>query len=158
MNTSTKEKFYCLKLFSNANCTADTKLCLSGSIFDAIGLFARIAKLVTITYIFYIFMQKFDSIWLVCLLDENFWFRPNQYSIHIYIVTNSKFMLVSSFLIFFYLVREIWTTIWIEVVMKIFRLTVSVMILSNSMRGAMWKSNTKYCETERMIYISQPSE
>ena len=57
-----KRKVLLSKTFSNANCTADTKLCLSGSIFDAIGLFARIAKLVTITYIFYIFMQKFDSI------------------------------------------------------------------------------------------------
>ena len=37
--------------------------------------------------------------------------------------------------------------------MKIIRLTVSVMILSKSMRGAMWKSNTKYCETERMSFI-----
>ena len=95
-----KRKVLLSKTFSNANCTADTKLCLSGSIFDAIGLFARIAKLVTITYIFYIFMQKFDSIWLVCLLDENFWFGPNQYPIHIYIVTNSNSD-SNSFLIFF---------------------------------------------------------
>ena len=95
-----KRKVLLSKTFSNANCTADTKLCLSGSIFDAIGLFARIAKLVTITYIFYIFMQKFDSIWLVCLLDENFWFGPNQYPIHIYIVANSNSD-SKSFLIFF---------------------------------------------------------
>ena len=42
--------------------------------------------------------------------------------------------------------------------MKILRLTVSVMILSNSMRGAMWKSNTKYCETERFTLVNLVSK